>query len=83
MPTNVVLPSIRLCNTKVQNSASEVTTLWRYTNLFIIIIIIIIIKHSYTRECSFKLTKKAFTRGRTDHFSNMHALCLPLVTENI
>ena len=25
------------------NSASEVTTLWRYTNLFIIIIIIIII----------------------------------------
>jgi len=26
-----------------QNSASEVTTLWRYTNLFIIIIIIIII----------------------------------------
>ena len=80
MPTNVVLPSIRLCNTKVQNSASEVTTLWRYTNLFIIIIII---KHSYTRECSFKLTKKAFTRGRTDHFSNTHALCLPLVTKNI
>jgi len=26
-----------------QSSASEVTTLWRYTNLFIIIIIIIII----------------------------------------
>jgi len=26
-----------------QSSASEVTTLWRYTNLFIIIIIIIIL----------------------------------------
>ena len=29
-----------------QSSASEVTTLWRYTNLFIIIIIIIIIRSS-------------------------------------
>jgi len=28
---------------KPADSASEVTTLWRYTNLFIIIIIIIII----------------------------------------
>jgi len=28
---------------KIASSASEVTTLWRYTNLFIIIIIIIII----------------------------------------
>jgi len=33
--------------TRYRYSASEVTTLWRYTNLFIIIIIIIIdIKHS-------------------------------------
>jgi len=29
--------------TNIDASASEVTTLWRYTNLFIIIIIIIII----------------------------------------
>jgi len=33
-----------LTNTLPSPSASEVTTLWRYTNLFIIIIIIIIIK---------------------------------------
>ena len=30
-------------------SASEVTTLWRYTNLFIIIIIIIITQHTDSR----------------------------------
>jgi len=30
--------------TNLHKSASEVTTLWRYTNLFIIIIIIIITK---------------------------------------
>jgi len=36
---------IMLCGltAQVDSSASEVTTLWRYTNLFIIIIIIIII----------------------------------------
>ena len=32
------------------SSASEVTTLWRYTNLFIIIIIIIIIKIKKDRK---------------------------------
>ena len=34
-------------------SASEVTTLWRYTNVFIIIIIIIIVtanSHRHTRQ---------------------------------
>jgi len=37
---------VQMLNLKLLNlNASEVTTLWRYTNLFIIIIIIIIISH--------------------------------------
>ena len=44
-----------LTNTLSGPSTSEVTTLWRYTNLFIIIIIIIIWSFSFLRQCKVKL----------------------------
>jgi len=39
-------------------SASEVTTLWRYTNLFIIIIIIIIASNENSNYCVLMSWKK-------------------------
>ena len=34
-PTVTILPNVLMRPTRTQSSASEVTTLWRYTNLFI------------------------------------------------
>jgi len=42
-PSNCFITRYDRCIVSMKFSASEVTTLWRYTNLFIIIIIIIII----------------------------------------
>ena len=44
MQISHVLYATKCLNKNITIGASEVTTLWRYTNLFIIIIIIIIIK---------------------------------------
>ena len=43
----IILSATGTCH---RYSASEVTTLWRYTNLFIIIIIIIIIANEYKQS---------------------------------
>ena len=48
----------------ITTSASEVTTLWRYTNLFIIIIIIIIISLSATAFKIYDINYILKTSGR-------------------
>ena len=68
-------------------SASEVTTLWRYTNLFIIIIIIIIIKlkkviaESESEQFFLKLvnTWQSYKQKRDClvHFLRLLAVCWP------
>jgi len=58
-------------------SASEVTTLWRYTNLFIIIIIIIIVARA--KWCHVLSTAAHRPSWRVDSSDRTQLMTLPLI----
>jgi len=59
---------VKAAKALLSKSASEVTTVWRYTNLFIIIIIIIIIIINSWQENWNCLWKKCYDDDHSSHF---------------